>query len=299
MAHPIVVDTPDAARAACDAARARGQRVGLVPTMGALHEGHLALVEEARRHADFVVVSIFVNPTQFGPNEDFARYPRDLASDVAKLVGASAVFAPDVSAMYPAGDETRVHVGALAAHLCGPHRPGHFEGVATVVTKLFAIAGSCAAVFGKKDYQQLAILRRVAIDLFLPVKVVGFPIVREADGLAMSSRNAYLSSEDRTKALALSLGLSAAARAFGAGERRAGVLRTLAYVEVQRVATSIDYVTIADADALVPFDDGADVGLRAVLAIACRIGTTRLIDNVVLGEDPVPAAVQASSDARR
>jgi pantoate--beta-alanine ligase len=142
-------------------------------------------------------------------------------------------------------------------------------------------------------------LRRVAIDLFLPVKVVGFPIVREADGLAMSSRNAYLSSEDRTKALALSLGLSAAARAFGAGERRAGVLRTLAYVEVQRVATSIDYVTIADADALVPFDDGADVGLRAVLAIACRIGTTRLIDNVVLGEDPVPAAVQASSDARR
>ncbi len=301
MAHPIVVRTPDEARAACDAARARGERVGLVPTMGALHEGHLALVQEARRHAAFVMVSIFVNPTQFGPNEDFARYPRDLAADVVKLEGASAVFAPDVSAMYPRGDETRVHVGQLAAHLCGPHRPGHFEGVATVVTKLFALAGPCTAVFGKKDYQQLAILRRVAIDLFFPVNVLGLPIVREPDGLAMSSRNAYLSAEDRGKALGLSRGLSAAARAFGAGERNAGKLRDLALVEVQRVATSIDYVTIADADALVPFEDGADVGSRAALAIACRIGTTRLIDNVVLGEDRSPNLERAplSSDARR
>ncbi|GAC1537731.1 MAG: pantoate--beta-alanine ligase [Polyangiales bacterium] len=297
MAHPIVVKTPDAARAACDAARARGERVGLVPTMGALHEGHLALVREARRHAGFVVVSIFVNPTQFGPHEDFARYPRDLAADLAKLDGASLVFAPDVSAMYPPGDETRVHVGPLAAHLCGPHRPGHFEGVATVVTKLFAIAGACTAVFGKKDYQQLAILRRVAVDLFLPVDVVGFPIVREADGLALSSRNAYLSAEERKKALALSRGLAAAERAFGGGERRAGTLRDLALAEVQRVATSIDYVTIADADALVPFDDGADVGGRAVLAIACRIGTTRLIDNLVLGEGSIPVG-PLGSDAR-
>jgi pantoate--beta-alanine ligase len=293
MAHPIVVRTPDAARAACDAARARGERVGLVPTMGALHDGHLALVEEARRHAGFVMVSIFVNPTQFGPNEDFSRYPRDLASDVAKLDGASIVFAPDVAAMYPAGDETRVHVGPLAAHLCGPHRPGHFEGVATVVTKLFAIAGACTAVFGKKDYQQLAILRRVATDLFLPVDVIGFPIVREPDGLALSSRNAYLSSDERAKALALSRGLGAAARAFADGERRAGALRELALAPVTSVATSIDYVTVADADALVPFADGAEVGARAVLAIACRIGTTRLIDNVVLGEDPL------GSDARR
>ena len=285
MAHPIVVRTPDAARAACDAARARGERVGLVPTMGALHDGHLALVEEARRRAGSVMVSIFVNPTQFGPNEDFSRYPRDLASDVAKLDGASIVFAPDVTAMYPPGDETRVHVGPLAAHLCGPHRPGHFEGVATVVTKLFAIAGACTAVFGKKDYQQLAILRRVATDLFLPVEVIGFPIVREPDGLALSSRNAYLSSDERAKALALSRGLGAAARAFAGGERRAGALRELALAPVASVATSIDYVTIADADALVPFEDGADVGARAVLAIACRIGTTRLIDNVVLGED--------------
>jgi len=280
-----VVRTPDEARAACDAARARGARVGLVPTMGALHEGHLALVREARRHADFVMCSIFVNPTQFGPNEDFARYPRDLEGDVAKLDGASVVFAPDVAAMYPPGDETRVRVGALAEHLCGPHRPGHFEGVATVVTKLFAIAGPCTAVFGKKDYQQLAILRRIALDLFLAVRVVGYPIVREADGLAMSSRNAYLKPDERQRALSLSRGLSAAARAFAAGERKAGVLRALALAEVEPAASSIDYVTVAHADALTPFEGDADVGARAVLAIACRIGTTRLIDNVVLGED--------------
>ena len=279
------MSTPEDARAACEAARARGSRVGLVPTMGALHDGHLALVREAIRHADFVMCTIFVNPTQFGPNEDFACYPRDLASDVAKLDGASIVFAPATAAMYPRGEETRVHVGALAAHLCGPHRPGHFEGVATVVTKLFAVAGRCTAVFGKKDYQQLAILRRIAKDLFLPVEVVGHPIVREDDGLAMSSRNAYLSADERSRALALSRGLSAAAKAFGAGERRAGSLRERVHAEVARVATSIDYVSVADADTLVPFDDGANVDAHAVIAIACRIGKTRLIDNLVLGED--------------
>lgn len=289
---PVILKAPEEARAACEAARAAGQRVALVPTMGALHEGHLALVRAARGHADFVMVSIFVNPTQFGPKEDFGRYPRDLEGDVAKLEGASAVFAPEANAMYPAGDETRVNVGALAAHLCGPHRPGHFEGVATVVTKLFAIAGPCTAVFGKKDYQQLAVLRRIATDLFLPVKVVGHPIVREPDGLAMSSRNAYLSAEERGHALALSRGLSLAARAFERGERSAGVLRRLAAGEVEPVATSIDYVTIADAGALVPLADDAAVSAagRAVIAIACRIGATRLIDNLVLGEDPAPAS---------
>lgn len=283
---PSLARTPDEARAACDAARARGARVGLVPTMGALHDGHLALVREARKSADFVVCSIFVNPTQFGPNEDFSRYPRDLEGDMRKLAEADLVFAPEAGAMYPPGDETRVRVGALAAHLCGPHRPGHFEGVATVVTKLFAIAGPCTAVFGKKDYQQLAILRRVATDLFLPVTVVGHPIVREPDGLAMSSRNAYLSAEERARALALSRGLSAAARSFAAGERRAGALRATVLAEVHPAATSIDYVAVADADAVVPYDDAEDVGDRALVAVACRIGTTRLIDNVVLGEDP-------------
>jgi len=288
MASPIVVKTPEEARTICDAARARGARVGLVPTMGALHEGHLALVREALRHADFVMCTIFVNPTQFGPTEDFAKYPRDLEGDVRKLAGASVVFAPEATAMYPQGEETRVNVGRLAESLCGPHRPGHFEGVATVVTKLFAIAGACTAVFGKKDYQQLAILRRVARDLFLPVNLVGYPIVREADGLAMSSRNAYLRAEERTRALSLSRGLGAAASAFAGGERRADVLRGLVVAQVEPAATSIDYVTVADADTLAPFAPGADVGERAVTAIACRIGTTRLIDNLVLGEDPSP-----------
>ncbi len=254
--------------------------------MGALHAGHLALVREAEQRASFVVCTIFVNPTQFGPNEDFARYPRDLDGDVRKLERASVVFAPEPTTMYPPGDETRVRVDGLTAHLCGPHRPGHFEGVATVVTKLFAITGRCTAVFGKKDYQQLAVLRRVATDLFLPVEIVGHPIVRERDGLAMSSRNAYLSADERGRARSLSQGLALASRAFTAGERRAGVLRQVAHASVERAATSIDYVTLADADSLVPFAEGTVVGDRAVLAIACRIGRTRLIDNLVLGEDP-------------
>jgi pantoate--beta-alanine ligase len=286
------VRSPEDFRRACEEARARGQRVGLVPTMGALHEGHLTLVRAAKERAAFVVVSIFVNPTQFGPNEDFAKYPRDLAGDLAKLglANADLVFAPDGNAMYPEGEETRVRVGPLAASLCGPFRPGHFEGVATVVTKLFALTGPSVAMFGKKDYQQLAILRRVARDLFLPVEVVGHPIVREADGLAMSSRNAYLSADEREKALALSRGLAAAARDFAAGERSAKVLRGLARAAVDAVATSVDYVEIATPDGLVPLADGAQAGDRALLAIACRIGTTRLIDNVVLGEDPAPSA---------
>jgi pantoate--beta-alanine ligase len=293
MTSPILVRTPGEARAACYAARSGGGRVGLVPTMGALHEGHQALVREARARTDFLVTSIFVNPTQFGPGEDFARYPRDLDGDLAKLDGVDLVFAPDTTSMYPPGDETRVRVGALTAHLCGPHRPGHFEGVATVVTKLFAIVGPCTAVFGKKDYQQLAVIRRVVTDLFLPVTVVGHPIVREDDGLAMSSRNAYLSDEERGRARSLSRGLRAAADVFAAGERTAGVLRKLARDHVEPTATSIDYVSVVDADTLVPFDDAAGVGERALLAVACRVGTTRLIDNLVLGEDPPPDARDA------
>jgi pantoate--beta-alanine ligase len=293
---PIIVDAVDAMRAACDAARGRGERVALVPTMGALHDGHLALVRAARdagdagHHGRFVAASIFVNPTQFGPNEDYARYPRDLDGDVKKLAtaGCDLIFAPVADAMYPAGEQTRVRVGKLAEPLCGAFRPGHFEGVATVVTKLLAIAGPCVAVFGKKDYQQLAILRRVATDLFLPVEIVGHPIVREADGLAMSSRNAYLAPEERARALALSRGLAAAARAFQGGERRASILRRAAREPVDAAATSVDYVDLADADTLTVVDDGGLSPDRVLLAIACRIGKTRLIDNVVLGEDPAP-----------
>ena len=282
-----ILEDPRAVRRACDEARGRGQRVGFVPTMGALHEGHLTLVREARKHADFVVCSIFVNPTQFGPNEDFAKYPRDLEGDVAKLDGVDVVFAPAPDAMYPKGERTRVRVDGLTEHLCGPHRPGHFEGVTTVVAKLFSVVGPCTAVFGKKDYQQLAVLRRMSIDLFFPVEVVGVPIVREADGLAMSSRNAYLSAEERSRALGLSRGLRAAHEAFTKGERRAGTLRKLALDAIEPIATSIDYVTVATADSLIPFAEDAGVADRALVAVACRVGATRLIDNVVLGEDPL------------
>ncbi len=288
----MVVTGPSELRKACDAARARGLRVGFVPTMGALHEGHLALAREAKKRAPFVVVSIFVNPTQFGPNEDLARYPRDLEGDVRKLEGEGVdlVFAPEPNAMYPEGERTRVRVDDLTAHLCGPHRPGHFEGVTTIVAKLFALVGPSVAVFGKKDFQQLAVIRRMTTDLFLPVEVIGYPIVREADGLAMSSRNAYLSAEERGRALGLSRGLSAAAHAFANGERNAGALRKLALDAIAPIATSVDYVTVADVDTMTPVPDEARTPERVLLAVACRVGGTRLIDNVVLGEDPAPSA---------
>ncbi len=277
-------------RLACDGARARGLSVGLVPTMGALHEGHVALVREARKHADFVAVSVFVNPTQFGPNEDLARYPRTLEKDaeMCAAAGASLVFAPTEGVMYPPGDETRVRVGATAADLCGAFRPNHFEGVATVVAKLFALAGACTAVFGRKDYQQLQVIKRFTTDLFLPVTIVGLRTVREPDGLAMSSRNAYLSPEQRRAALAIPRGLTAAASAFAAGERRAGALAARARAEVAAIATSIDYVDVADPDSVRVLGAAEIVGERALLALAIRLGGARLIDNMVLGEEPPP-----------
>jgi pantoate--beta-alanine ligase len=285
-----LVHDPEGFRRACDEARARGQRVGLVPTMGALHAGHVALVKDARGRAGFVAVSIFVNPTQFGPSEDYARYPRTLAADAEKCerAGAALVFAPPADAMYPAGEETRVRVGATAAPLCGAHRPGHFEGVTTVVAKLFALAGPCVAVFGRKDYQQLRVIARMAADLFLPVEIVGLRTVREPDGLALSSRNAYLSAEQRAAALAIPRGLSAAVEAFARGERDAGALASLARASVAAVATSVDYVDVADPDSLRVLAPGERAGARALLALAIRLGGARLIDNVVLGEDPAP-----------
>ncbi len=277
-------------RRACGEARASGGRVGFVPTMGALHEGHLALVREARKHATVVAVSIFVNPLQFGPNEDFSRYPRDLDQDVAKLAtaGADLVFCPEVPAMVPAGERTRVRVSALDEPLCGAFRPGHFEGVATIVTKLFALAGPCVAVFGKKDYQQLAILRRLTIDLMLPVEIIAHPIVREADGLALSSRNAYLSAEDRTRALSLSRGLRLANQAFSSGERDPETLERVAHESVTQGSDRIDYVSVVDADSLASL---TRVESRALIAIACHVGKTRLIDNMVLGEDAPPVVM--------
>ncbi len=293
MSEPEVVREPEAFRARCEAARRAGARLGFVPTMGALHEGHLTLAREARRRVGeggLVAVSIFVNPTQFGPNEDLARYPRELDADVARCAaaGVDVVFAPSPDAMYPPGDQTRVRVPRVAEPLCGPFRPGHFEGVATVVTRLFVLAGACVAVFGRKDYQQWRLLDRMARDLFLPVEVVGHPTVRDVDGLALSSRNRYLSPDDRARARAVPEALTAAVRAYEAGERDVAVLRSAAQAILCERADRVEYVDLRE-----PVDLGELPGAlapdgRAVLAVAVRIGGTRLIDNVVLGEEPAP-----------
>jgi pantoate--beta-alanine ligase len=260
--------------------------------MGALHDGHMALVAEAVRRADEVVVTIFVNPTQFGPGEDLDRYPRTLDADVERCTkaGASLVFAPKNVAMYPPGDETRVRVGATASELCGAHRPGHFEGVTTVVAKLFALVGPCVAVFGRKDYQQWRVIERMTRDLMFPVEVIAAPTVREPDGLALSSRNAYLTAEQRSRALCIPRALSAACRAFDSGERTAGVLRQIALSAVTEAMDSVDYVEVAAADTAQTLAADAVIADRALLAIAARVGSTRLIDNVVLGEDAAPLA---------
>jgi pantoate--beta-alanine ligase len=237
-----------------------------------------------------VVVTIFVNPTQFGPNEDLSRYPRTLEADVAACRdrGASVVFTPDAQAMYPAGDEARVRVGATASPLCGAHRPGHFEGVATVVAKLFALVGPCVAVFGRKDFQQVRVIERMATDLFFPVEIVAMPTVREPDGLALSSRNRYLSEPERARALAIVRALSLAARAHAKGERSRDALLALAKSELAPNATSIDYVELADPRTLAPVLPGQMVGDRVLFAVAARVGSTRLIDNLVLGEEEPP-----------
>lgn len=279
-------------RQAANTVRRAGKRLGLVLTMGALHEGHLSLVREARKRAAEVAVTIFVNPTQFGPSEDFARYPRSLDRDLelCREAGVQHVFVPDVTEMYPEGERTRVVVSGLTQALCGPFRPGHFEGVTTIVSKFFAVAGECVAVFGRKDYQQLKVIERMTRDLLLPVDIVGLPTLREADGLALSSRNIYLSAEERARALAIPRALTAAVARFEAGERRVGVLRNAALELLDQAGLRLDYATIADPDELAPIPDGAASGERAVFAVAGFMGKTRLIDNVVLGEDPAPIA---------
>lgn len=282
----FLVDAPAELSRRCLQARRDGRRVGLVPTMGALHDGHMSLVRVASQHSDFVVVSIFVNPTQFGPDEDLDRYPRTLDADRQKCeaAGASLVFVPEASVMYPTGEETRVKIGATAATLCGADRPGHFDGVATILVKLFSLVGDCVAVFGRKDYQQWRVINRFVNDLFLPVELVAAPIVREPDGLALSSRNRYLSPDQRQRALALHRGLDAAVALFAAGERRAGTLRAAARNVIESAVDAIDYVDVADADTVANIADDALVGDRALLAVAAKLGATRLIDNVVLGE---------------
>lgn len=274
---------PRAMRAKAEDLRRDGRRIAVVPTMGALHDGHLALLRAARGKADAVILTIFVNPTQFGPGEDLARYPRDEAGDIAKArsVGIDLAFCPDAAAMYLPGSQSFVEVRELQKPLCGASRPGHFAGVATVVTKLFHITQPHVAVFGEKDYQQLAIIRRMVRDLDFAIEIASVPIVREADGLALSSRNAYLSAEQRRSALSLSAGLAAAQAAFAAGERRAAALVAAAQAPIAAAAgTRIDYVELRDAEDLIPVER---VERPAVLALAVFVGTTRLIDNRVLG----------------
>ncbi len=255
--------------------------VGLVPTMGALHAGHRALVERAVTENDAAIVSIFVNPTQFGPGEDYRGYPRSEEADLALLaeVGAAAAFAPSVEEMYPPGDTARVVPGRIAEPLEGARRPGHFAGVATVVTKLFALVSPDRAYFGQKDFQQLRVVQQVTRDLALPVEIVACPIVREPSGLALSSRNAYLSPEERERATALSRGLFAAERAWRDGERDPKRLRRRV-ADFAETAGQLEYVSVADPLTLEELEDGAD---HAVISLACRIGRARLIDNILLG----------------
>lgn len=269
--------------------RREGHRVGFVPTMGALHIGHASLVEAARRRCDRVVASVFVNPTQFGPKEDLSKYPRDLEGDARTLEGAGchALFSTTPEEMYPASFATWVTVEGLTDGLCGRTRPGHFRGVTTVVTKLLNIVQPDDLFLGEKDRQQLQVLRRMVKDLDLPVAVHGCATVREPDGLAFSSRNAFLSKDERLQARALSRGLSRARTAYAAGERDARALERLVRVELEGIAARIDYVDAVALDTLKPVERAAD---DTVIAVAALVGTTRLIDNHVLGE-PFPVQV--------
>lgn len=280
-----LIESPSEMQEAADALRRGRAPLGLVPTMGALHEGHRSLLRRATGECGAVAVSLFVNPAQFGPGEDYARYPRALEADLemCREEGAAAVYHPSAETMYPAGFATWVEVPALAAGLCGPHRPGHFKGVATVVLKLFAACRPHRAYFGEKDYQQLTIIRRMARDLDLGVEVVGCPTVREADGLALSSRNAYLQGEDRRRALALIRGLRRAEAMLAGGEREALRLAAAAREEIVRSGAQPDYVEVVHPETLAPLERVAG---EARLAVAARVGRTRLIDNLALRAAP-------------
>ena len=269
-------------RAMLAAQRAQGRAIGLIPTMGALHEGHLSLVRAAIARGDAAVATIFVNPTQFAPNEDFAAYPRDEGADIAKLAHARCqiLFAPDLAEMTPRPSLTSVHVAGLTDGLCGPFRPGHFDGVASVVTKLLMIAMPDRAYFGEKDYQQLQVVKRLVFDLSIPAEIVGMPTIREADGLALSSRNAYLDPAQRLVAAELNRELKGAARAVRDGQTPCAPVSA----EATRALTAagfdaVDYFTIVDAENLTPIER---VDRPARVIAAARLGRTRLIDNVAV-----------------
>jgi pantoate--beta-alanine ligase len=265
--------------------RRDGKSIALVPTMGFLHGGHASLLREGRKRSDILVLSLFVNPIQFGQNEDLDRYPRDAERDcrIADECGVDIVFTPEAADMYPQGFQTSIAVRELSKPLCGAHRPGHFDGVATVVAKLFNIVMPDLALFGRKDYQQLALIRRMVADLNMPVAVIGMPIIRESDGIAMSSRNAYLSSEERRSALALSRALHDVRALFVSGVRSVETLRQKALSIIQQEPLlHIDYLEFCNEHSLQPLAEATE---DTLFALAVKAGTTRLIDNTVLGEN--------------
>ncbi|HJR15587.1 MAG TPA: pantoate--beta-alanine ligase [Gemmatimonadales bacterium] len=266
------------------AERQAGRRVGLVPTMGYLHEGHLVLVDEARRRSDSIALSIFVNPLQFGPGEDLDRYPRDLARDrvLASSRGVDLIFLPEASAMYPPDFTVRVMPGPIGEQWEGAARPGHFTGVLTIVAKLFHLVEPDIACFGQKDIQQLTLVRRMVHDLDWPTEIVMVRTVRESDGLAMSSRNAYLSPADRKRAVVLSRALQTAHHAFQAGETRPSALEgRMRRVLDRESVVAVEYIAVVDPEMLAPVTIAQDT---TIVAIAARVGGTRLIDNIVLAE---------------
>lgn len=279
---PLITTSVAETRRALAGYRAAGKRIGLVPTMGALHAGHASLMRAARAENDLVAVSIFVNPSQFGPNEDLTRYPRPFERDVQLCTdeGVGLIFHPDPEAIYPPGYQTWVEVAELQKGLCGASRPGHFRGVATVVLKLFNIVQPDAAYFGQKDAQQARLLMRMVDDLNLPVRMRICPIVREPDGLALSSRNVYLSPEERRRATVLHRALEAVRGNIEAGERQAAVLVDCARTLIEAtVGTRIDYIAIVDWERLQPLQR---VGGKVLIALAVHVGATRLIDNLLL-----------------
>jgi pantoate--beta-alanine ligase len=277
-----IIDTVAGMQSVADELRALGRTIGFVPTMGYLHEGHLELMRTASLHADVVIASIFVNPAQFGPGEDLDRYPRDFDGDVekARSVGVKMIFAPGAEEMYPPGFQTSVTVKHLTRHLCGISRPVFLPGVTTVVSKLFNCVKPHVAVFGEKDYQQLVVIGRMVADLNMDIRIVGVPIQREPDGLAMSSRNAYLSGEERRSALCLFESLQLADRLYRGGEKDARVIRSAVTDLISSYPfTTVDYVSLCDPLSLL---DVEVLGDRSLLALAVKVGQTRLIDNCIL-----------------
>ena len=277
-----VIETAEEMQITSEGHRRAGRKIALVPTMGFFHEGHLELMRIGRNHSDILIISIFVNPTQFGPAEDFDQYPRDPEGDLLKAreVGVDVVFMPSPEDMYPKGYQTSVQVEKVTSHLCGHSRPGHFKGVTTVVAKLFHITKPDLAVFGQKDYQQLTAISRMVMDLNMDIHILGVPTVREEDGLAMSSRNSYLSVEERKSALCLNQSLDLAVNMFKEGERSAKAVKQVIEDLIQsHPFTSVEYISLCDP---VTLEETETLGEETLLALAVRVGKTRLIDNCLI-----------------